>query len=36
MAEVDHLYDGLNAIESVARRIANYDKAVVRILLNNP
>lgn len=32
MTEVDRLYDGLDGIESAARRIANYDKTVVRIL----
>lgn len=31
MTEVEHLYEGLDGIESAARRIANYDKAVIRI-----
>lgn len=33
MAEVDRLYDGLDAIETVAKQIANHEKAVVRVLV---
>jgi DNA-binding transcriptional LysR family regulator len=36
MAEVDRLYDGLEAIEAVAKRIVNYEKAAVRILITQP
>jgi DNA-binding transcriptional LysR family regulator len=36
MTEVEHLYDGLDAIENVARRIAKYEKTVVRILVTQP
>lgn len=36
MAEVDRLYDGLQAIEAVAQQIANYERDVVRILITPP
>lgn len=34
MADVDRLYEGLDAIEAAARRIANYDKAVIRVFMS--
>ncbi len=36
MAEVDRLYDGLEAIESVAKEIANYERDVVRVIITQP
>lgn len=36
MAEVDRIYDGLEEIEAVAKRIMTYEKSVVRILITQP
>lgn len=36
MAEVDRLYDGLEAIEAVAAKIANYESDVVRVVITPP
>ena len=33
LAEVDRLYDGLDGIETAARKIANHERAAVRILI---
>lgn len=35
MAEVDRLYDGLDRIQEVARQIANYERAAIRILITS-
>ncbi|WKU19712.1 LysR family transcriptional regulator [Advenella alkanexedens] len=35
MAEVERLYDGLDRIQEIARQIANYERAAIRILITS-